>query len=58
MPADVSESFVQCCQDSIQIHGAYGYTTDLGVKRDLRDSVSATIYSGTSEIDRNIISPG
>jgi alkylation response protein AidB-like acyl-CoA dehydrogenase len=42
-------------QDTIQIHGAYGYMTELGVERDLRDSVSATIYSGTSEIQRNII---
>jgi L-prolyl-PCP dehydrogenase len=51
----VSENFVQCCQDVIQIHGGYGYMTDLGLERDLRDSVSATIYSGTSEIQRNVI---
>ena len=51
----VSENFVQCCQDVIQIHGASGYMTDLGLERDLRDSISATIYSGTSEIQRNII---
>jgi alkylation response protein AidB-like acyl-CoA dehydrogenase len=29
--------------------------TDFGVERDLRDSISGTIYSGTSEIQRNII---
>ena len=51
----VSENLVQCCQDAIQIHGAYGYMTDSGLERDLRDSISATIYSGTSEIQRNII---
>ena len=51
----VSENLVQCCQDAIQIHGAYGYMTDLGIERDLRDSISSTIYSGTSEIQRNII---
>jgi L-prolyl-PCP dehydrogenase len=51
----VSENLVQCCQDAIQIHGAYGYMTDPGIERDLRDSISSTIYSGTSEIQRNII---
>jgi L-prolyl-PCP dehydrogenase len=51
----VSENLVQCCQDAIQIHGAYGYMTEPGIERDLRDSISSTIYSGTSEIQRNII---
>jgi alkylation response protein AidB-like acyl-CoA dehydrogenase len=51
----VSESFVQSCHDAIQIHGAYGYMTDSGLERDLRDSIASTIYSGTSEIQRNII---
>ena len=51
----VSEALIQNCQDTIQIHGAYGYMTDSGLERDLRDSVSSTIYSGTSEIQRNII---
>jgi L-prolyl-PCP dehydrogenase len=51
----VSENLVQCCQDAIQIHGAYGYMTETGLERDLRDSISSTIYSGTSEIQRNII---
>ena len=51
----VSEALIQNCQDTIQIHGAYGYMTDSGLERDLRDSISSTIYSGTSEIQRNII---
>ena len=51
----VSESFVQSCLDAVQIHGGYGYMTDFGIERDLRDSISGTIYSGTSEIQRNII---
>jgi alkylation response protein AidB-like acyl-CoA dehydrogenase len=41
--------------DAVQIHGGYGYTTDFEVERDLRDSVAATLYSGTSDIQRNII---
>ncbi len=52
---NVSESFVQSCIDAVQIHGAYGYMTEFGIERDLRDSISGTIYSGTSEIQRSII---
>lgn len=51
----LSECFVQSCLDAIQIHGGYGYMTEFEVERDLRDSVSGTLYSGTSEIQRNII---
>jgi alkylation response protein AidB-like acyl-CoA dehydrogenase len=39
----------------VQVHGAYGYMMECDVERDLRDSIAATIYSGTSEIQRNII---
>ncbi len=42
--------------DAIRIHGGYGYTTEFEVERDLRDAIGGTIYSGTSDIQRNIIS--
>ena len=29
----VSENLVQCCQDAVQIHGAYGYMTDPGIRK-------------------------
>ena len=32
--------------------------TEQQVERDLRDSVGSTLYSGTSEIQRNIIARG
>ncbi len=51
----LSESWVQSCLDAVQIHGGYGYTTEYEVERDLRDAVGGTLYSGTSEIQRNII---
>ncbi len=51
----ISECWVKSCLDAIQIHGAYGYTTEFEFERDLRDSVGGTIYSGTSEIQKNII---
>lgn len=50
-----SECFVQSCLDAVQVHGGYGYMREFGVERELRDAVSGTIYSGTSEIQRNII---
>ena len=51
----LSESWVQSCLDAIQIHGGYGYMTEFELERDLRDSIAGRIYSGTSEIQRNII---
>lgn len=51
----LSESWIRSCLDAVQIHGGYGYTTEYEVERDLRDSVGSTLYSGTSEIQRNII---
>jgi alkylation response protein AidB-like acyl-CoA dehydrogenase len=41
--------------DAVQVFGGYGYMTEQGVERDLRDAVGSTLYSGTSEIQRNII---
>jgi alkylation response protein AidB-like acyl-CoA dehydrogenase len=51
----LSECFVQSSQDALRIHGGYGYTTEFEVERDLRDAIGGTIYSGTSDIQRNII---
>jgi alkylation response protein AidB-like acyl-CoA dehydrogenase len=51
----VSESLVKSCQDALQIFGGYGYMVDQGIERDLRDALGSTLYSGTSEIQRNLI---
>jgi alkylation response protein AidB-like acyl-CoA dehydrogenase len=51
----VSESLVQAALDTVQIFGGYGFTTEYGVERALRDAVGSTLYSGTSEIQRTII---
>jgi alkylation response protein AidB-like acyl-CoA dehydrogenase len=51
----VSESLVQCALDAVQIFGGSGFMVDSDVERVLRDSVGSTIYSGTSEMQRNII---
>jgi alkylation response protein AidB-like acyl-CoA dehydrogenase len=51
----VSDCLVKSSLDAVQIHGGYGYMTEQEIERDLRDSVASTLYSGTSEIQRNII---
>ena len=50
-----SEAWIASSLDAIQVHGAYGYMKESGIERDLRDAVASTIYSGTSEIQRVII---
>jgi alkylation response protein AidB-like acyl-CoA dehydrogenase len=51
----ISESLKNAALDAIQIHGAYGYMKEFEIERELRDSIAATIYSGTSEMQKNII---
>ncbi len=51
----LSDCFVKSSLDAIQIYGGYGYMTECELERDLRDAVGSTLYSGTSEIQRNII---
>lgn len=51
----ISESWVQSCLDAIQIHGGYGYLTELELERELRDALGSRLYSGTSEIQYQII---
>ncbi len=50
-----AEAAVASALEAIQLHGGYGYATDTGVERVLRDAVGGRIYSGTSEVLRNII---
>jgi alkylation response protein AidB-like acyl-CoA dehydrogenase len=51
----ISEAFVANSMDAIRIHGARGYMSESEVERDLRDALGGIIYSGTSDIQRNII---
>ncbi len=54
----VSDCYVKSCLDAVQVFGGYGYMTEMQVERDLRDSIGSTLYSGTTEIQRNIIARG
>lgn len=51
----ISEAAIQGGLDTIQIHGAVGFTVEEQVEHMLRDAIPSTIFSGTSEIQRNII---
>ena len=51
----LSECLTESSLDAIAIHGGDGYKSVLGIERNLRDAVGATIYSGTSDVQRNIV---
>jgi alkylation response protein AidB-like acyl-CoA dehydrogenase len=39
----------------MQIFGAYGYTIEYGLEREMRDALACSVYSGTNEMQRNTI---
>jgi hypothetical protein len=51
----VSETHVKACLDALQLHGGYGYMREYPIEREVRDALSGTLYSGTSEMQRKII---
>jgi alkylation response protein AidB-like acyl-CoA dehydrogenase len=50
-----SESGVATALAGVELHGAKGYVSEFEVERGLRDAVGGLVYSGTSDIQRNII---
>jgi len=50
-----SESLLQSATDVVRIYGGSGLFEEHEVERALRDAMASTIYSGTSDIQRNII---
>jgi clorobiocin biosynthesis protein CloN3 len=51
----VSEAAIANGLDAIQIFGALGYLTEHGIEQQLRDAVPSTIFSGTTQIQREMI---
>ena len=51
-----SEMVNRITAKALQIHGGYGFTKDYAVERFFRDARVFTIYEGTSEIQRIVIS--
>jgi len=50
-----SEVAVKVSEESIQIHGGYGFTKDYPAEKYWRDSKLCTIGEGTSEVQRMVI---
>lgn len=50
-----SEIAVRVSEESVQVHGGYGYTKDYPAEKYWRDSKLCTIGEGTSEIQRLVI---
>lgn len=50
-----SEASVRLGLDAIQLHGGEGVMSDVGIDQCLRDALPSTIFSGTSEVLRNIV---
>ncbi|MFF0885097.1 acyl-CoA dehydrogenase family protein [Streptomyces sp. NPDC003456] len=48
-----SEANVASALAAVQIFGGNGYMAEYGIEKELRNAVAGTIYSGTSEIQRN-----
>jgi butyryl-CoA dehydrogenase len=50
-----SDLAVKVTADALQIHGAYGYSTDFPIERMYREAKVYQIWEGTSEIQRIVI---
>ena len=51
----ISEAAVQSGLDAMQIFGASGMVPDTGVDALLRDALPSRVFSGSSEMQRNMI---
>jgi alkylation response protein AidB-like acyl-CoA dehydrogenase len=51
----LSDCLVQSSLHALQIHGGAGYMTETGLERDVRDALASKLYSGTSEMQLNLI---
>lgn len=51
----VSECFVQNSLDAVRVFGARGFISENLVEKDLRDSIGSLLYSGTNDIQLNIV---
>ena len=50
----LGESFLASSIDALQVFGGYGYMVEYGLERDVRDAIASRLYSGTSDIQRNL----
>jgi len=48
-------AWLRSALDAVRIRGGYGCAVEYEAERDLRDAVGSTLYSGTSDSQRNLI---
>ena len=51
----VSESLLSSAIDTLRVFGGYGLMAEYGIESVVRDSAAGVIYSGTSDVQRNMI---
>lgn len=51
----ISEAWVASSLDAQQVYGAWGYSAENSIERQVRDSLASRIYSGTSDLQRQMI---
>lgn len=51
----VSEALVESSTDSVRTFGGYGFMVEYDVERALRDGIGGLLYSGTNDLQRNVI---
>jgi alkylation response protein AidB-like acyl-CoA dehydrogenase len=51
----VSESLIETAIDTVRTLGGYGVMAEFSAERALRDSIAGALYSGTNDMQRNII---
>ena len=51
----LSDSLVHSAMSAMEIHGGYGYMAEYPFEREVRDALGSRIYSGTSDMLRNVV---
>jgi alkylation response protein AidB-like acyl-CoA dehydrogenase len=51
----VSEAWVRCSLNAIEIYGGNGYTTENEIEREVRNAIGSKFYSGTTEMQKIVI---
>ncbi len=51
----LSDSLVHSSMAAMEVHGGYGYMAEYPFEREVRDALASRIYSGTSDMLRNVV---
>jgi alkylation response protein AidB-like acyl-CoA dehydrogenase len=51
----ISEAWVKCSMNAIEIYGGNGYITENEIEREVRNAIGSKFYSGTTEMQKTVI---